>query len=139
MFNWFKRKKERPIEDDIESNDGEATLSVKRQQIEIPTSEILSSLIFNITMSGEVKIQFYWSTMSIGEATTFSELLFKLNNGDFIESTVEALSNVADDKPEYNEFINVLLNSWLNMETADDNSPLVKPTDALKVGRDKLT
>lgn len=106
--------------------------------ISIPVVDYISKLTFTINFQGDLIIQFNWTTVTNEEAYLYADLLHRLNNGSLAGTIAESMLTLGDGDVAKEAFIRNILMNWRDMEAETANEPIVRPSDVLKLGRDKL-
>lgn len=107
-------------------------------KIVVAETDYISKIAFIVGVDGNMNIEFDWTTLSDTEAAVFSELLYEINNGMFVGSIAKTMIDITLDKPELEPFIRNILLQWSEIEEIGDDAPIVKPSEVLRLGRDKL-
>lgn len=92
-----------------------------------------NSIMFESDSNNMVNIKVYINDPSRDAADKFGLLLYLLNEGYYVQHTLEILSNLSKEHHN-NEFITATINSWSNKVTDNTkhelyiNDPIIKPT-----------
>lgn len=130
--NWFSRKGSTQ-QTKPESPPEEPSLSIV-----VPAVDYISKLTFTINFQGDLVIQFNWTTVTDEEAYLYADLLHRLTSGSLTGTIAESMLSLGDGETNKEAFIRAILMNWRDMEAETQNEPIIRPSDVLKLGRDKL-
>lgn len=90
-----------------------------------------NKIIFEVDNNQKIDIKFELNDLSVEAATKFGYLLFLINEGYYVQSALDILSNMAKEDLNKQRFAQQTINQWsskiLDNETINDQ-PIIKPT-----------
>lgn len=93
----------------------------------------LNSIIFEVDKESKINVRINIQDNTIENGKAFGLLLFLINEGYYVESTLNLLSSLSDLNPNNANFIQQTLSSWSNYVSEDINhdiqDPVIKPTE----------
>lgn len=105
----------------------------RNKQSVTSTNETTNSIVFESDSNNMAHIKIFINDPSRDAADKFGLLLYLLNEGYYVQHTLDILSNLSKEHHN-NEFITATINSWSNKVTDNTknelyiNDPIIKPT-----------
>lgn len=94
-----------------------------------PDDTVVANLNFSLLDTGKVHVGCSWMDAELAPA--YGELLYRVNNGDFIADIVQVLlnrSNSSMDEAMSIEVANIMM-SWQSVKEICEDEPLIKPSE----------
>ena len=100
--------------------------------------ETCNSIVFKIDQDQKIHLHIDAHNFSSKDADKFALLLFLLNEGYYIQTFLDLITDFAKHNPRQAEFVQQIISSWsnkitenntyANIETDIQEEPLIKPT-----------
>ena len=106
-------------------------LFAKTKTEEISENTLSNSIVFNIDNDNKVNLTIDIKNTSLESADKLGFLLFLINEGYYVQSFLDIISDLSKKNIDHALFAQKTINSWSTRITdnADDNDPIVKPTE----------
>jgi hypothetical protein len=93
-----------------------------------------NSIIFHLDQNQKINVDIDLNNLSTEDAKQFGLLLFLINEGYYVQSFLDIISNISKVDTTKTEFVQSVISSWSNAIIENDNyvknnqDPIIKPT-----------
>ena len=98
--------------------------------------ETCNTIVFKIDQDQKIHLHIDVHNFSSKDADKFSLLLFLLNEGYYIQTFLDLVTDFAKQNPQHAEFVQQIVSGWSSkitenstyIEDSNEEEPLIKPT-----------